>query len=86
MAAPLTVIALVAYLLPEPDYCKIWRTAKAFGASDLMLCLAVATGLLAGCLLAALADVTENLRRLGAYGRPLPVRPEVDVCCSGICS
>ena len=71
VAVPLTVIALVAYL-PEPDYRESWRTAKAFNASDLMLCLAVATAFSAGCLLAALAESRETSAGWAPTAGPCP--------------
>ena len=79
VAVPLVMFSLIAFLLPEPDYRENWRSAKVFGSSDLMLCLAVAAAFSAGCLLAALADVTGNRRRLGTYGGSWPVRPEVAI-------
>lgn len=74
VAVPLVVISLVAYLLPEPDYRQSWRTPKAFSASDLMLCLAVAAAFSAGCVLASWIDaVFSNHRRLAAGPRDLGV-------------
>ena len=68
MAVPLVAMALIAYLLPEPDYRESWRTAKAFGASDLMLCVAVASAFSVGCLLASRIDAGFSTRRRLAPG------------------
>ncbi len=56
VAAPLVLISIVAYLLPESAYQANWRTQKSFGASDLLLCLAVVVAFSAGCLLSSWMD------------------------------
>ena len=65
---PLMVISLIAYLLPEPDYRESWRMAKTFGASDLMLCFAVAAAFSAGCVLASRIDASFSMQRRLAPG------------------
>ena len=65
---PLMVISLIAYLIPEPDYRESWRMAKTFGASDLVLCFAVAAAFSAGCVLASRIDAGFSMRRRLAPG------------------
>lgn len=68
VAVPLLVFSLIAYLLPEPDYRENWRTAKAFGSSDLLLCVAVAAAFSTGCLLASWIDSGFTIHRRLAPG------------------
>ncbi len=70
VAAPLVLISLVAYLLPEATYQANWHTAKAFGASDLLLCLAVVAAFSAGCGLASWTNAGFTIPRRISTAQP----------------
>ena len=71
---PLTLIACVAWLIPEADYQLYWRMPKVFYGTELVLCFWVAAAFSAGCLAAVLLD-RALLRPPAAQLLPPPRAP-----------